>query len=460
VTAAEGRPAEPKVTPGLLAARRLPSWLGSIRLRLTFVYSSVLFSVATFLVGVLYMAETRALSAMRYESGSIRFMDEAGTTIELLTPEQFARRVHEQALLELRQYSLWAIVVLFLLSLGIGWVVSGGVLRPIERITGVAKDIQATDLSRRINLGGPRDELRELADTFDAMLGRIDDAFESQRQFIHEASHELRNPLAVIRTNLDVVLADPEAGVDDLRHTLEVVQRSSERMGRLVDDLLVYARHGSLSLQREQLDVAALVHETADEFQAPAEARGIRVLSHAPPGLLVHGDRHSLRQALANLLANAVRLAPSESTIKVRAGAQGPWIWMSVEDEGPGIAPEDQERVFQRFWRGAPGTGESRSGGARRPGEVRSGLGLTIVRQVAQAHGGEVKLVSALDRGSAFAIWIPAAAPAHRPGSEAGDDITGQPATSPPSGEFPALNNNASRATGEVPAILVEPRSS
>jgi signal transduction histidine kinase len=453
------RPSDPA---GVRTASRLPSWLGSIRVRLTFVYSSVLFSVVTFLVGVIYMAESRALAAKTYEAGPamVPVVDElTGSTVQYLTPSQFALRVQLEALEILRQYSLLAIFALFLLSLGIGWMVSGGVLRPIERITNVAKDIQATDLSRRIDLGGPNDELRELADTFDDMLARIDEAFESQRQFIHEASHELRNPLAVIRTNLEVMLSDPDANAEDLRHTLEVVQRSSERMGRLVDDLLVYARNGSLSMRHERVDVSALVHESADEFAASAEARDLRLVSHAAGGLLVDGDRHALRQALANLLANAVRLAPPDTTVKVRAGVQGPWVWMSVEDEGPGIAPDDQPRVFQRFWKGpARPTGDGARAGADRPprGEVRSGLGLTIVRQVAQAHGGEVKLVSEPGRGSAFAIWLPAAAPAHRPAPD-NDRTTGEieavaPATEPPSGEYPALAGEPSAP----PAALVD----
>jgi signal transduction histidine kinase len=448
-TAAPDAPVVPAEPAGLRTAGRLPPWFGSIRVRLTFVYSSVLFSVATFLVGVLYMAESRALAAQRYPSAG-RYIDEYGNSIEFFSPAQFAVVVHRDALGVLRQYSLWAILVLFLLSLVIGWVVSGGVLRPIGRITSVAKDIQATDLSRRINLGGPHDELRELADTFDDMLGRIDDAFASQRQFIHEASHELRNPLAVIRTNLEVMLADPEASTDDLRHTLEVVQRSSERMGRLVDDLLVYARNGSLSLRHERVDVAALVHESADEFAASAEARGIHLVSHAARDLFVDGDRHALRQSLANLLANAVRLSPPDTTIKVRAGAQGPWVWMSVEDEGPGIDAADQERVFQRFWKGGAQGPGSASGGARARGEVRSGLGLTIVRQVAQAHGGEVKLVSAPGRGSAFAIWLPAAT------------VTGREPAAPVTGEVAAVgpprpSEGAPVAVGAAPAADAEP---
>jgi signal transduction histidine kinase len=306
---------------------------------------------------------------------------------------------NQRALDLLRDYSMAGLGGMFVISLGVGWVVSGAVLRPIHRITAVARHISATDLSERIDLGGPPDELRELADTFDDMLGRIDDAFESQRLFIHEASHELRNPLAVIRTNLDVTLDAPDADADEYRETLEVVRRSTERMSRLVDDLLVYARKGQLSLERETVDAADLVDGLAQEFRAPAEARGLQLVERAAPGLWVDGDRHALRQAVANLLANAVRLAPAPSEVRLRAGREGPWVWISVEDDGPGIAPEDHERVFQRFWRGDPREGRA---------EGRSGLGLTIVRQVAEAHGGEVRLVSEPGHGAAFAIWLPA----------------------------------------------------
>lgn len=404
---------------GTRTAARLPLWTESIRVRLTVLYSTVVFSLASILVAVIYMLLSRSLAEENlYQEGLYVQQTRSGFFVgrALLLDEarQLEHLANERALLLLRSYSLGALLVLFALSLVVGWFVAGHVLKPIERITGVAKEIQATDLSRRIGLGGPPDELRELADTFDAMLGRIDDAFESQRQFIHEASHELRNPLAVIRTNLDVTLSDPDATDEDLRHTLEVVQRSSLRMNRLVDDLLVYARQGALSLERQRIDVSELVRDAAEEFRAPAEVAGIRVTDEAEPGLFVDGDRHALRRALANLLANAVRLAPAGSTIRVRAGAEAPWIWMSVEDEGPGIAHEDQERVFQRFWRGDPREGRT---------EGRSGLGLTIVRQVAEAHGGQVKLASEPGHGAAFAIWLPTA-PAEpvAPGHDLGDD--------------------------------------
>jgi signal transduction histidine kinase len=380
---------------------RLPPWMGSIRFRLTVIYSTVVFGLAALVVTGIYLGLRYTLE--NQQIGTVYQLPQ-GQLVEINTAEFIQNRAYGRALETLRVFSFSALLALFFVSLIVGWLVSGRMLRPIGQITGAVRTIQASDLSQRINLGGPDDELKRLADTFDSMLGRVDDAFESQRQFIHEASHELRNPLAVIRTNLEVTLSDPDASAEDLRHTAEVVERSTERMARLVDDLLVYARKGTLSMEREPVDVGLLISDAAAEFAAPAEAAGQFVEREAPEGLWVLGDRLALRQALANLLANAVRIAPSGTAIRVRAGREGPWVWMAVEDQGPGIAPDDHDRVFQRFWRGDPAA--SRAQG-------RSGLGLTIVRQIAEAHGGEVKLASEPGHGAAFALWLPAlAAPA------------------------------------------------
>ena len=379
------------------SARRLPAWMGSIRFRLTIVWSTLVFGLAALVVGGIYVGIRHSLSSQRIGVTAFQFGD-----ITILQADQaqlVQRAVNQRALDALQLYSFWALLALFVASLVIGWLISGRMLRPIGRITDSVRHIQASDLTQRIDLGGPDDELRRLADTFDEMLDRIDEAFEGQRQFIHEASHELRNPLAVIRTNLEVTLSDPDATTDDLRHTAEVVQRSTERMTRLVDDLLVYARKGTLSLERDPVDVGLLVDDAADEFVATAESRDVHLVHHAPDDLWVLGDRLSLRQALGNLLANAIRLSPAGTTVRLRAGREGPWVWVAVEDQGPGIDPADQEHVFQRFWRGDQREGREQG---------RSGLGLTIVRQIAEAHGGEVKLVSSPGHGSAFAVWLPA----------------------------------------------------
>lgn len=373
----------------------------SIRLRLAFTYSLVLCLLAALAIGAIYLALAHAVDTAPppIVTSFVQPGPGGGATVTPVQIEGVQRAVNRETLDKLRTYSVSALLIFFVASFGVSWLIAGYLLRPIGRITQVARDISATDLSRRIDLHGPEDELHQLADTFDQMLGRLDAAFASQREFIQDASHELRNPLAVIRTNLEVTLSDPDASSEDLRHTAEVVERSTERMTRLVDELLLYARHETPAVERHPVDAFSLVHEAADEFRAPAEARGLRLDWSAEPGLLINGDRNAIRQALANLLANAIRLAPPTSRVAVRAGREGPWIWLAVDDEGPGIAAEDHDRVFQRFWRGDD---------VRTVGEHRNGLGLAIVRQIAEAHGGEVKLVSAVGLGSTFALWIPA----------------------------------------------------
>jgi signal transduction histidine kinase len=394
-------------------AERLPSWLGSIRVRLALLYSVMLFVLGAFVVGGIYLAVSHKLDNTEELSRDTRFFGltnaQGETIIISQNPEDqeiifnsIKRAVNQSTLDNLRRYSFMALGLLFVGSLGVGWLAAGIVLRPIERITRVAREIQATDLSRRINLRGPNDELRRLADTFDAMLARLDAAFESQRRFIQEASHELRNPLAVIRTNVEVAMSDPDASKEDYAELGAVVGRTAERMSTLVDDLLLYARRGEPANRAGLIDVAPIVVEAAAEFRASAEAKDVRIDYVTTPGLWVHGDPTQFRQALANLLGNAVRHAPAGTAIRVAAGLQDDWVWMAVEDRGPGISPEDQPHVWQRFWRGDK---------KRAREEGRSGLGLSIVKSIVERHGGRVQLLSELGKGATFILWFPYTAP-------------------------------------------------
>jgi signal transduction histidine kinase len=202
-----------------------------------------------------------------------------------------------------------------------------------------------------------------------------------------------------MRTNLDVTLADPEATLDEYKHTAVVVSRTAGRMSTLVDDLLTYARHGLTEERWEEVAIASVVHEVVDEFEVPAAARSLTLRAAVDPAVRVTADRTELKQALANLLGNAVRLAPEGSSIVVAAGDKDRWAFLSVADEGPGLTEEQRASVFERFWR-APGQPTD--------GEHRSGLGLTIVRDIVERHGGHVDVVSTDGGGSTFVVWLPA----------------------------------------------------
>jgi len=385
---------------------RLP--VASIRLRLALLYSVLLFGVAAVVVGVIYQNVSRVLEdapmsrnaafvalgdVMDEPDGSTEATDETASGLR-----GFEEAVNQRALRQLRIYSVVALAVLFVASIAIGWSVAGFVVRPIGRITTVARAIQGTDLSRRIGMGGPQDEFRELADTFDDMLDRLDDAFEAQRRFVQEASHELRNPLAVLRANLDVAIEDEDASVEEFRDAAGVAQRAASRMSSLVDDLLLYAHHERPEVERDPIDLAAVVRETVADFVAGAEAAGVELVADVAERLPVVGDPSALRRGLANLLSNAIRVSDPGGAVEVTAGHDAEQVWMAVRDEGPGIADDDLQRVFQRFWRG------DRSS-AREDG--RSGLGLAIVRQVAEGHGGQTTVRSTVGVGSTFTIWLP-----------------------------------------------------
>jgi heavy metal sensor kinase len=390
------------------SSNRLPEWMRSIRFRYTLMYSAVLFGLAALVVGAIYLILWFSLrEPMPILNGHVtdHFTGQS-FAVDIVTARQFERLVHQQTLERLRTFSFEALIVLFFASLVVGWVIAGRVLAPIGRITGVAREIQATDLSRRIRMQGPNDELKQLADTFDAMLARIDAAFAAQQQFLADASHELRNPLAIIRTNADLALSDPDPQQEELRQAVVVVKRASDRMARLVDDLLALARREAPTFAIEPVDLGRAASEASDEFLAPAEARGIVLDRAVAPGVVVMGDSDALKRAIANLLENAVRLAPADSRIRLAVGSERDLAWVAVSDEGPGIAPEHQPKVFDRFWRADK---------ARSRADGGTGLGLSIVRQIAQTHGGDVQLQSRVGVGSTFTIWLPVASFSNEP---------------------------------------------
>jgi signal transduction histidine kinase len=371
---------------------------------MTVLYSSVLFTLAALIVGALYLGLSLSLRGepLSRQTAVIEVVDGEGGIPEgrtFIDSRAFEQKVNKHALENLRTYSFGALGGLFVASLAVGWVIAGRVLRPIDGITAVAREIQATNLSRRIALQGPDDELRRLADTFDDMLSRLDAAFASQRRFVVDASHELRNPLAIVRTNADLTLADPQASSEISRRAGRI-RRASERMSRLVEDLLALARLDAPLSQREPVDLGELAAEVGDEFLAQARAGGLELDWEARERATLAGDRPALKRALANLVDNAVRHAPAGTSVRLASGRSDGWAWLAVADEGSGIAAEHREQIFDRFYR--VDKARSRTDGG-------SGLGLAIVREIAAAHRGDVHLFSEDGRGSTFVLWLPLA---------------------------------------------------
>ena len=311
-----------------------------------------------------------------------------GQQIGVLTVEAREVRLiesiyNEIVLNEVAKATIFALVALFLLSLIVGWVMSGRVLRPVEAITNVAREIQASDLSRRIALEGPDDEITRLASTFDGMLERLDQAFSSQRRFLADTSHDLRTPLAVIRSNVEVVADDDKASVSDWREVGGIVRRNVEKMSEMIDGLLATARLQTGKAQAVALNLADMVEAKGAELGKPLAERGIVLVTTTTPAM-VEGVSVSLDRAFSNLLDNAISVSAPGSRIRIGSGVVADWAWMGVEDQGPGL-PEEPE------------------GG-------RIGLGLSIVEQIAQGHEGAlVSFPGPEGSGTTMVIWLPTA---------------------------------------------------
>ena len=311
--------------------------------------------------------------------------------------ERFEQEVNQETLRRLRTAGLAGLSGILILSLGIGYVVAGRVLSPVSRITLRARELgdRAPDLSGRIDLGGPDDELRELSDTLDGFLDRTEAAVNSQRRFLADAAHELRTPVAAAKTTIDVVLEDPEADVEEHRRAEEVAQRQLARMGRLISDLLVLERRGN-GAGREVVDLRDAARSAVDELAPLAVERGIAVEVVEGVPARAHANRDELARILVNLVENAIVHNRPEGTVRVACESAGPRVRVRVEDTGPGVAPERREEIFERFRRVSNDT-------------RGTGLGLAIARELAREGDGDVTVDGEPGRGSTFTLELPAA---------------------------------------------------
>jgi signal transduction histidine kinase len=312
--------------------------------------------------------------------------------------EAVRRELQAATLQQLLAQSGVALALMALVSVGLGWLVAGRVLRPLAAITATARRLEGSTLHERINLQGPQDELKELADTFDQMLGRLDAAFETQRRFVANASHELRTPLAIARTEVDVALADPGTGAAELRAMAGRVLEANQRSERLIEGLLTLARSERQLRAGEPLDLALAAADAVSVAAPEVERLGLRVsrvLGAAP----VTGDRALLERLVANLVENAVRHNRPGGWVEVDTGRAGPLAVVRVANGGPSIPPGQVGTLFEPFRRLNP----DRTGSAR-----GAGLGLSIVRSVATAHGGTASARALPEGGLEVRVELPA----------------------------------------------------
>ena len=313
--------------------------------------------------------------------------------------EQRLNEQREEYMHDLKLYftigSAW---VLLIGSAGM-YVLSKELLKPIDDVTYLASRISHTNLKERINYRGPNDEIKRMADTFDSMLGRIEDSFEQQQEFIQNASHELRTPIAIALTNIEVQEMDETPTVEEYRELTQTIKASLERMNAVNNNLLILSEGNNLNLSFAPVDINTILHELIRETANTAAKDNITItpeLSEKP--IIVNGDIMMLRQCFFNLIENAIKYNKENGSITIRSFSDAMNASVIVSDTGIGIPKEDLQNIFRRFYR----VDKSRS---RQKGG--SGLGLAIVEKIITLHGGTISVESEVDKGSSFTIMLP-----------------------------------------------------
>jgi heavy metal sensor kinase len=291
--------------------------------------------------------------------------------------------------------------LVLILAGGVGWIVAGAALRPVERMRIEAAAISASEPGRRLPRAGTGDEVARLGETLNEMLDRLEQALQRERRFVDEASHELRTPLANLRIELDLALRRARSS-EELEAALRSAADEAERLARLAEDLLVLARadRGRVPVRREEVDLAELVGGEVDAFAARARQADITIEARVPDGLRSSVDPLRMRQAVGNLLDNAVRSTPPLGTVTIEVAHANGFLSLEVRDTGEGFPAAFLRNAFEPFARPDP----SRS---RPDADEGSGLGLAIVRAVAEAHGGTVEAANRPGGGAAVTLLIP-----------------------------------------------------
>ncbi|MCX4697385.1 HAMP domain-containing sensor histidine kinase [Streptomyces sp. NBC_01373] len=411
-------PAPPQAPPKPTWDPRRPEppfpWLRpTIRIRLTLLYGGMFLIAGILLLSIIYLLAAQALNTgneplFKIAGGdSIKVTSDncpaVNNTSNLTLPEFNAAisdcidHQRQVALDNLLSRSLLALLGLAVIAFAFGYAMAGRVLSPLGRITRTARAVAGSDLSRRIELDGPDDELKELADTFDEMLERLQRAFTAQQRFVGNASHELRTPLAINRTLLEVHLSDPNAPVE-LQQLGKTLLATNERSEQLVEGLLLLARSDNQIVERKPVDLAEVAEQAVDQVHGEALAKGVVIRGEQKPAV-VQGNGVLLERIALNLVQNAVRYnVPEGGWVEVATEVQHGQAVLVVSNTGPVVPAYEIDNLFEPFRR----LRTERTGS-----DKGVGLGLSIVRSVARAHGGHISAQPREGGGLVMRVTLP-----------------------------------------------------
>ncbi len=361
----------------------------TLRLRLTMLYGVVFLCTGAVLLTIGYLLARHNLYPAR---------DVRSEIAPLGSGPDVAVAVRAQ----LRNHAFQSLVVDYLLALGVmtvlsgfvGWLVAGRVLRPLREITATARRVSSENLGERIALAGPADDLKQLADTFDGMLERLDGAFASQRHFVANASHELRTPLAIMRTEVDVALADPYASIEELRAMGESVRTAVDDCERLIGSLLMLASTEAGARGHQPVDLSALAATCIAEARAGVGETRVELAEELEPAF-TRGDPELLARMIANLLDNGIRHNAPDAHLSVWTVVSDDHVRLVVSNDGRVIDPALAASLTEPFRQLECG---SRGG---------CGLGLSIVRAIAEAHSGGVQVIAPTRGGLQVVVRLP-----------------------------------------------------
>ncbi|MEW1824253.1 MULTISPECIES: HAMP domain-containing sensor histidine kinase [unclassified Streptomyces] len=411
-------PAPPQAPPKPTWDPRRPEppfpWLRpTIRIRLTLLYGGMFLIAGILLLSIIYLLAAQALNTGNeplfkiVDGDSIKVTSDSCTAVNNASNiplTQFNAAISEcidhqrQAALDnLLSRSLLALLGLAIIAFAFGYAMAGRVLSPLGRITRTARAVAGSDLSRRIELDGPDDELKELADTFDEMLERLQRAFTAQQRFVGNASHELRTPLAINRTLLEVHLSDPGAPME-LQQLGKTLLATNERSEQLVEGLLLLARSDNQIVERKPVDLAEVAEQAVDQVHGEAAAKGVVIRGEQKPAV-VQGNGVLLERIALNLVQNAVRYnVPEDGWVEVTTEVQHGHAVLVVSNTGPVVPAYEIDNLFEPFRR----LRTERTGS-----DKGVGLGLSIARSVARAHGGHISAQPREGGGLVMRVTLP-----------------------------------------------------